>query len=534
MSLINSGLHTRPPDSPMLAPTPFPSSETDDSGPHKDAGNRPNDHYKLRLSPLRYYLRSVCLPIVRTETEVLSRLQKRIRSPALDFYFAWTANLATHTFYVIMLPLPIWFGHLPVTRDLVYVLGLGIYFSGFAKDFLCLPRPRLPPLHRITMLSYTTQEYGWPSSHSANATAVTLLLLARVVENAPNWPFWQLLLALVFLFVYWGSLIFGRLYCGMHGFFDVLAGSLIGVLVFLFRHVYGAVFDAWLFDPHRNGTAAGIALTILMIIAAYAFLIHIHSEPVDDCPCFDDSVAFIGVLIGIDLLHLACHVTNIMAAHNPHGDPILVPYDFSQSGVARSALRLGLGVGLVLVWKALSKPFIFTLLPPIYKVVGIYVPRRNYKLTAHTTKTTRQIRSQSLSNLRNNERQGGELNQLLMKDVSRRDEVGPEGEIDIYELLDYASSRANDAKTTEIDPIIVENGSASADFPGTAASSGNVSRRRVRGPETSEGTVTGKSELLAVDKSRYDVETVGRLFVYAGIPISAIWGFFYVAQFCGL
>lgn len=528
MSPSNTGLQTRPPDALATSPTPFPSAETDETGPHKDAGNRPNDHYKLRLSPLRYYLRSLCLPIIRTETEVLSTFQKRIRNPALDFYFAWTANLASHTFYVIMLPLPIWFGNLDVARDLVYVLGLGIYFSGFAKDFLCLPRPRLPPLHRITMLSYTTQEYGWPSSHSANATAVTLILLARVAANTPNWPIWKLVLALALLFVYWGSLIFGRLYCGMHGFFDVLAGSLIGVLVFLFRHLYGPVFDAWLFDPHRNATSTGIALTVLMIIAAYAFLIHIHSEPVDDCPCFDDSVAFIGVLMGIDLLHLACHVTQAMAPFNPLKDPILVPYDFGKAGVRSSVLRLVLGVALVLVWKAVSKPFIFTVLPPIYKQVGINLPRRNYKLTAHTTKTTRQIRSQSLSNLRNNERLGGELNQLLMKDVSRRDEVGPEGEIDFYELLDYASSRANDASVTE-------NGSQTTGNGSTAVSpSENVTKRRVRGSESSDVKETTVADLLAVEKSRYDVEIVGRLFVYAGIPTAAIWGFFYVTQFCGL
>ena len=32
-----------------------------------------------------------------------------------------------------------------MARDLVFVLGMGIYVTGFCKDFLCLPRPRSPP-----------------------------------------------------------------------------------------------------------------------------------------------------------------------------------------------------------------------------------------------------------------------------------------------------------------------------------------------------------------------------------------------------
>jgi hypothetical protein len=37
-------------------------------------------------------------------------MQEKMRTPALDRYFAITANLGTHTFFMIFLPILFWFG----------------------------------------------------------------------------------------------------------------------------------------------------------------------------------------------------------------------------------------------------------------------------------------------------------------------------------------------------------------------------------------------------------------------------------------
>lgn len=74
------------------------------------------------------------LPLIRWETPYLAYLQSATRSPLLDSYFAITANLGTHTFFMIFLPMMFWFG-----------------FTGFAKGYVCLlvfhtsttPRPGL-------------------------------------------------------------------------------------------------------------------------------------------------------------------------------------------------------------------------------------------------------------------------------------------------------------------------------------------------------------------------------------------------------
>jgi membrane-associated phospholipid phosphatase len=63
---------------------------------------------------------------------------------------------------------------------MVRILASGVFFTGFLKDLLSLPRPLSPPLYRITMSGSAALEYGFPSSHSANAVSVAVYALLAV------------------------------------------------------------------------------------------------------------------------------------------------------------------------------------------------------------------------------------------------------------------------------------------------------------------------------------------------------------------
>lgn len=65
---------------------------------------------KRALPRWRYNLRQQVLPLIRWETPYLSWMQEKLRTPALDSYFAITANLGTHTFFMIGLPICFWCG----------------------------------------------------------------------------------------------------------------------------------------------------------------------------------------------------------------------------------------------------------------------------------------------------------------------------------------------------------------------------------------------------------------------------------------
>ncbi|CAO3697644.1 unnamed protein product [Rhizopus microsporus] len=112
-------------------------------------------------------------------------MQKSIRTSAFDSYFVWTANLGTHTFFMIFLPILIWFGNVEIGRNVCFLTASGVFWSGFLKDFLCLPRPLSPPVHRLTMSPYVALEYGFPSTHSTNSVSVALFLSQWHVKNLP-------------------------------------------------------------------------------------------------------------------------------------------------------------------------------------------------------------------------------------------------------------------------------------------------------------------------------------------------------------
>jgi hypothetical protein len=91
-----------------VLPTPNGHAKGDDV---PDAGLRSLDHYKRALPKWRYDLRQQLLPLIRWETPYLAWMQEKMRTPALDSYFAITANLGTHTFFMIGLPICFWCGY---------------------------------------------------------------------------------------------------------------------------------------------------------------------------------------------------------------------------------------------------------------------------------------------------------------------------------------------------------------------------------------------------------------------------------------
>ncbi|CAI4590581.1 AIF_collapsed_G0032190.mRNA.1.CDS.1 [Saccharomyces cerevisiae] len=141
------------------------------------------------MSWLRFQTRQYLTRFTDNQSDFVHSLQKSTER-LLETFISNTLRLwVPHMFYVIVLPMPVWLGYRDLTRDMIYVLGYSIYLSGYLKDYWCLPRPKSPPVDRITLSEYTTKEYGAPSSHSANATAVSLLFFWRIcLSDTLVWP----------------------------------------------------------------------------------------------------------------------------------------------------------------------------------------------------------------------------------------------------------------------------------------------------------------------------------------------------------
>ncbi|KAF2739011.1 hypothetical protein EJ04DRAFT_509170 [Polyplosphaeria fusca] len=531
--------------------------------PRLDAGMKHHDHYAQQLPPWRNALRQKLIPIVRWETPYLALLQEQVRTPALDSYFAYTANLGTHTFFMITLPILFWCGYTSVARATVHMLASGVFWSGFVKDMLCLPRPLSPPLYRITMSGSAALEYGFPSTHSTNAVSVALYAI-QMLRSAPDQHHPNVYFALQLLFYFYAiSIVLGRLYCGMHGFFDVVIGSFLGALLALCQLAFGDMFDFWL----TGGTSLNLAVSVLVVLV----LVRIHPEPADDCPCFDDSVAFAGVVIGIQVG--AWHFSRTSFSTD-YPIPSTVLFNLNEIGLVKTALRTVFGVVIIFLWRATMKPALLKTLPPMFRLLEqarLNLPRAFF-LNASKYTIIPQLRGDD--NVIPSASEVPQMLKNLAHPRKRSVSVGPQSAADAYETLAYRNRRRRES-ISSLDGAVPEEASWSPIAKGNEAnSSGQVplgadllptpiaSRVHsyehmmgsggttapitppmtamdlpgdlVQSPLEAENEKRQIFMLLTKPRVRYDVEVVTKLIVYAGIAWLAVEGNPILFELCGL
>lgn len=319
---------------------------------------------------------------------------------------------------------------------MVHILASGVFVSGFIKDLCCLPRPLSPPLHRITMSGSAALEYGFPSTHSTNAVSVAVYALYLLNTESSLPPRVNVILQAMSYF-YASSIVLGRLYCGMHGFFDVIIGSILGAVISFAQCAYGDAVDAYIHTAlHKD---------IFMVILSILVLVRIHPEPADDCPCFDDSVAFAGVVIGVEFG--SWHFANSKHAWS-QPIPGTVPFDFESMGWIVTVSRIVLGVVTIFLWREFMKPFMLQILPPIFRVIeklGLNLPRKFFKQASEYTRIPRLRKDDNVIPAIS------ELPSFLtsMRHPRRRAvSIGPQSQADAYETLAYRQQRRRQSIST--------------------------------------------------------------------------------------
>lgn len=320
---------------------------------------------------------------------------------------------------------------------MVHILATGVFLTGFIKDMFSLPRPLSPPLHRITMSGSAALEYGFPSTHSANAVSVAVYALFTL--NSPECqllPTTKLALEIV-SYSYAFSIILGRLYCGMHGFVDVIVGSILGALISVVECVYGSAIDNYL---HSSTWKAPVTIAIIIIL-----LIRVHPEPADDCPCFDDSVAFAAVMIGVELG--GWHYASGGWAWNVPV-PATVPFDLNHMGWSIVILRVIMGVLVIFAWREVMKPLLLKILPHIFRAfenTGLILPRKFFKPASEYNKIPARLKVDnvmpSVSDL------PSLISSIRHAGRGRAVSVGPQSAADAYETLAYREKRRRDSLT---------------------------------------------------------------------------------------
>ncbi|KWU42431.1 hypothetical protein RHOSPDRAFT_36041 [Rhodotorula sp. JG-1b] len=323
--------------------------------------------YRSAMPLWRFKLRQLVMRRLAHEMHALEHIQTHWRTPLRDQYFVKTSLAGTHTFFMLFLPLWYWFGHPQVGKGLVILLASGAHITSVLKDALSVPRPYSPPVERLSVGTHHL-EYGFPSTHSSNACSMALFFGSLVVQNWTG--HWSVMAAAVgFAAFFAWSITFGRLYTGMHSIIDVAAGSTIGSLLWLTYHLYSDKMDALIMHSRWTGT--------LVTIPTLLLLVTVHPEPVEECPCFEDAVAFLSVVAGI-MFREAWTPAGFATA--TYGHEWRSPTEFGMWCAAVLA-KLLVGISTILVWRIVAKRVCHLILPPLFRLFSplLQLPRRGYK-----------------------------------------------------------------------------------------------------------------------------------------------------------
>jgi hypothetical protein len=163
------------------------------------------------------------------------------------------------------------------------------------------------------------------------------------------------------------SIVFGRLYTGMHSITDCVMGVLLGTGVWAI-HYFAQ-------DAIRHLVTTGDWTVPAVTVLVGMILVHKHPQPVDDCPCFEDAIAFVSVVIGIVLgwWHGA-RVGWLAGAPAVLAAPPWLPW------WAVGTLKLVGGVLAIFGWRLVAKATLHTALPPIFRLLAraVALPNRRF------------------------------------------------------------------------------------------------------------------------------------------------------------
>lgn len=422
-----------------------------DPGLDESPGQMPVDVYDTILPPWRARIRKMVVKRVEKESETIANMQKYIRTPFWDAYFVYTSSLGTHTFFMAALPTLYFFGYDEFGTSLIVILAFGVYFTSVIKDLVCSPRPFAPPVTRLSIGSHHL-EYGLPSTHSTNSVSIALFLFAIVyqltypssshsnISTEPTLSPQTFSFITSFLCIYAFSIVFGRLYTAMHSFTDCAIGGFLGALIWWaetswtgipirllspstpfhpttvlinilqFLNIGDPLPSTALSSPtplgviiqlgHGLGLGRSLCSWVknggwevpLILIPLCLLAVNQHPQPVDDCPCFEDAIAFGSVVLGILLGKWAVSKLGIPSfsgimpgsgwQHSSDNGWIQVPRQWDDILVwwFLAILKLVFGILAIFTWRLIAKSALRLVLPPTFRLLAkaFRLPKRRF------------------------------------------------------------------------------------------------------------------------------------------------------------
>ncbi|KAI8915122.1 hypothetical protein BC831DRAFT_432142 [Entophlyctis helioformis] len=315
--------------------------------------------------PLKSLVRAAILARVEAEAPLIAYLQTRLSNPLTNAFADVASLLGTHHAFLLLTPTLFWFtGDVVSSSVRIYALGLvGVLAwcnlgTGMLKDAMSLPRPPTHTVQRRAELKSSALEYGFPSTHTANAVGFSLFtacLYARVAPGDSATWWW---LAAV-LFEYAAVVAASRILKGMHSFVDLAGGAVVGVVV--------ACVQLWLLDSVEAAMLSDMGQMVPFLVFLVAVLaLVMHPDPDGPCPCYDDSLCFLAAWTGA----VAGVWHNIQVVQRSAEMAAASVQLAQQLSVWSVLMRLVFGTAFLAAWRYGMKRFCVGALPLVMARIG--------------------------------------------------------------------------------------------------------------------------------------------------------------------
>lgn len=231
------------------------------------------------------WLRHKLLDGILVGAPVLTSIQ-RYRTPARTVLMKMISFLGTEDFYTVLFLAICWALDSRLGRLFGVLMGIGFYAAGFLKASLRLPRPEWPSIKP------EEEAYDWalPSHHSLLGTILPWYIWIYVNLHV---ELTSLQLACLFVMIaLWSfSVMFSRLYLGVHSPADIVSGGFVGVLILSLWLQLDDIVDN--FISHQT------IETVLQSTLFIAILLYLHPKCDPGNPSFTDNCCLAGVICGL-------------------------------------------------------------------------------------------------------------------------------------------------------------------------------------------------------------------------------------------
>eukprot|EP00440_Ansanella_granifera_P009533 gb/GFBE01010329.1/.p1 GENE.gb/GFBE01010329.1/~~gb/GFBE01010329.1/.p1 ORF type:complete len:404 (+),score=72.68 gb/GFBE01010329.1/:1-1212(+) len=312
-----------------------------------------------------------------------------LRHPVLTWLLVAMSATVSEGFFILVLPIVSWCVDMQFGRNLLIVSSLGFVSGNFLKNLLELPRP----VDVDTSESWHTERgYGFPSTHALSAILLPLyaMLCFPELQTGASYAAGALWMT---------SIVFSRVYLGVHSVPDVVGGVAMGIcLAFGYHGFLEGFFNALAdLEVGRDAVEAGLATTAaaVLLICLGALMLVAHPDPNPRSSTLDESAVVTGASVGA-LLGSMLQAGSL---------PVAVPASSWLHGVE----RVGLGLAVMIGLKVVSKQLLVLALRPLFRAL----PSRKSLASSKTTSQALLSTEDENSELEQT-RQGAAANQRAM------------------------------------------------------------------------------------------------------------------------